>query len=471
MGITISTFYWPPIIAGSVGPGSFPLLAPDGSAAAPSYSFSNGPSYGMYYSTNSLNFASNGTLALSFSSAQAALFSGDVTVSNAAATTNLNVSNANASGIANIALSGAAASTGDQVIQFTTASGNTWSMGKDTSATDAFKISDGTVLGTNDRLQILKSGQVSVAGANASTGYNFRSGSTTAQTLLTGVTQGSLLCQINGNSSATTVIEAANIQANSQATSFTTGILRAAHLSTGVGAGSTATRNIALSMVYPTGGTNNAAITDAPTTFTGNYFIHSTATSNPSLISGSWTATAFIPSSSTIPTNGLYLPNTNTSGIACNSANVATFAPTGVSILGTTTNNNASAGFAGEYIESIISTPTNFGTTAQLADATSISLTAGDWDIYVSLTASANGATVTSVEFGVSTTSGNSATGLVNGDSRASILPPTATANNAGFVYKRVSLSATTTHYLKVRADYSVATPQYQCKIAARRPR
>jgi hypothetical protein len=123
-------------------------------------------------------------------------------------------------------------------------------------------------------------------GSNPSTGYFVRTGSTNAQTLMSGVTQGSLLCQVSGNASATTTVEAAKIQANTQATSFTCGVLRAAHLSTGVGAGSTVTRNMALSMVYPTLGTNNAAITDSPTTFTGNYFIYSAATSNPSLISG-----------------------------------------------------------------------------------------------------------------------------------------------------------------------------------------
>lgn len=68
------------------------------------------------------------------------------------------------------------------------------------------------------------------------------------------------------------------------------------------------------------GATNNAAITDN-LTYTGTNFISQTGT-DPSSFGGSLTAPSFIPSSSTIPVNGMYLPAANTVGIAGNSAAV-----------------------------------------------------------------------------------------------------------------------------------------------------
>lgn len=60
--------------------GAFPLRAPDGSASAPSYSFTNGTNYGMYFATNSLRFATAGTLALSIDNTQNALFAANLAV-------------------------------------------------------------------------------------------------------------------------------------------------------------------------------------------------------------------------------------------------------------------------------------------------------------------------------------------------------------------------------------------------------
>jgi len=51
---------------------------------------------------------------------------------------------------------------------------------------------------------------------------------------------------------------------------------------------------------------------------------------------GSETAARFIPSGSTVPTNGLYLPAANTIGVATNSTNVATFNSVGILGIGVT---------------------------------------------------------------------------------------------------------------------------------------
>jgi hypothetical protein len=52
-----------------------------------------------------------------------------------------------------------------------------------------------------------------------------------------------------------------------------------------------------------------------------------------------------------------------------------------IEIQGTTASNNATAGYVGEFISSVITVPTNITTSATAQNLTSILLTAGDWDI------------------------------------------------------------------------------------------
>ena len=146
-------------------------------------------------------------------------------------------------------------------------------------------------------------------------------------------------------------------------------------------------------------------------------------------------------------------------------------------IVGTATNDNASAGNVGQYIESVGSG--NVGTTDQHYDATSISLTAGDWDVtglivYRKNTATLSG-TIVDLELGISTTSGNSSTGLVLGNNWID----TDSTGIALFdhlplvvpVY-RISLSATTTYYLKgYFGSYSAGNPTAAFRLSARRVR
>lgn len=127
---------------------------------------------------------------------------------------------------------------------------------------------------------------------------------------------------------------------------------------------------------------------------------------------------------------------------------------------------------AGEYIESVISSAQNFAATTQYSDLTSISLTAGDWDVSALVQATANGATVPNFSIGISATSGNSATGLVSGSNLLQFAGPTVNYNSGGSVPSfRVSVSSTTTYYLKIRATFSAATPQAVGRLSARRVR
>lgn len=145
----------------------------------------------------------------------------------------------------------------------------------------------------------------------------------------------------------------------------------------------------------------------------------------------------------------------------------------GVDIQGTDTNDSASAGFVGEYIESVVSAVTA-PTSGNFGDLTSISLTAGDWDVtalaYVAIGAGA----WQLIQIGISTTPGNSTAGLVAGSNRLldswASSATTPTEQSLTIAAYRVSLSATTTIYFKFESTYVVA-PTFFGRISARRVR
>ena len=88
-------------------------------------------------------------------------------------------------------------------------------------------------------------------------------------------------------------------------------------------------------LVFTTGGANTVALTLANTqaaTFSG-----SVSVSGATTFSNSATATAFIPSGSTVPTNGIYLAAANTISFSTSSAAVARFDSSGRLLIGTTT--------------------------------------------------------------------------------------------------------------------------------------
>lgn len=145
-------------------------------------------------------------------------------------------------------------------------------------------------------------------------------------------------------------------------------------------------------------------------------------------------------------------------------------------IVGTATNNAATAGNVGEEVNSTISTYTNFTTTATYQNVTSISLTAGDWDISAFFTYSSNSATITAASnaiFVISTTTA-SAAGAVEGQN-ISYVPQAALLGTSKFTDVigpyRVSLSGTTTYYLNGQATFTLGNPQYVGSIRARRIR
>lgn len=139
---------------------------------------------------------------------------------------------------------------------------------------------------------------------------------------------------------------------------------------------------------------------------------------------------------------------------------------------GTITNDSANAGDIGEKISASIGA-TNFPTSGQWGDLTSISLTAGDWDVSLIGEITRAGSTFTDGMVGISVTSGNSSTGLTAGVSRLyfDLTGITFLVFPICLSVVRISLNSTTTVYFKYFADYSAAVPTMTGGIFARRVR
>lgn len=140
-------------------------------------------------------------------------------------------------------------------------------------------------------------------------------------------------------------------------------------------------------------------------------------------------------------------------------------------IIATTTNNDASAGSVGEAISSLVavgspvSLTTNTGT-----NVTSISLTAGDWDVSGNVNLTEGTATVTGASAGITSTS---ATVPTNGSEVYSGVQVTLLSGTDSITLppKRFSLSGTTTVYLVAKSTFSAGTVDAFGSILARRVR
>lgn len=138
-------------------------------------------------------------------------------------------------------------------------------------------------------------------------------------------------------------------------------------------------------------------------------------------------------------------------------------------IVGTATNNNAAAGSVGEFLSNS-TTGTNLPNNTN-TNATSVSLTAGDWTCNGVVGVNPAGSTtLQNIQAGISTTSatmptaigGRTIFGPAGGAGAASALPAPST---------RISLSATTTVYLVAFAGVNVSTATVDGFIGCRRPR
>lgn len=140
-------------------------------------------------------------------------------------------------------------------------------------------------------------------------------------------------------------------------------------------------------------------------------------------------------------------------------------------IIGTTTNDSAAAGSVGEYITSNVpqASAVSIGSTGATINVTSISLTAGDWDVY------GNVIFITSTATRVIAWTSNTSATIVDGSLYASqgIAGGVILIQNSALTvpYRRVSLSGTTTVYLSAYADFASGTVKAAGTIYARRVR
>lgn len=143
-----------------------------------------------------------------------------------------------------------------------------------------------------------------------------------------------------------------------------------------------------------------------------------------------------------------------------------TFSPTTAGIVGTPTNNNTAAGNVGEYVESISG---SVSVTTSITNVTSITLTAGDWDI--SGLISANSAVTANTFFAlfISTTTASSAGTVLGYDQIYGNFSGTGGLGCLAIPRKRVSISGSTTYYLN--AQMGSATQALMGTINARRMR
>lgn len=171
---------------------------------------------------------------------------------------------------------------------------------------------------------------------------------------------------------------------------------------------------------------------------------------------------------------GANTPTLITPVIGAATATSVVFNPTTGGIIGTTTNDNANAGSVGEFVSSVIllsGTPVVLSTGTP-ADLTSISLTAGDWDVFgnVSFLPLSAGTVISQVQNWISSTSATSPDpALVNSITAPATGAGTATAFNAPTM--RFSLGSTTTIYISAVATFSVSGLEMIGAIYARRVR
>jgi hypothetical protein len=135
---------------------------------------------------------------------------------------------------------------------------------------------------------------------------------------------------------------------------------------------------------------------------------------------------------------------------------------------GTATNDNANAGAIGEFVESLAADGSVGSWTTNVSkNITSISLTAGDWDVEGVVSFAAASITGTNCLGGMSTTT------ATNGPvpSEMPTVPTTSGSVRLALTRQRFSLSSTSTVFLVGRIVFSAGTPTAGGYISARRVR
>ena len=140
--------------------------------------------------------------------------------------------------------------------------------------------------------------------------------------------------------------------------------------------------------------------------------------------------------------------------------------------VGVADGSDAAAGFIGQYVSSNSVATAAMAASTAYGNVVQIDLTAGDWDVTGSAVTSINGATINVWSVAISTNSGNTTTAHVSGVNELAGRPAVSGADeNLGINNYRVSVTATTTVYMKARATYTSGPPLMHGSIRARRVR
>ena len=238
-----------------------------------------------------------------------------------------------------------------------------------------------------------------------------------------------------------------------------------------------------LSVGTATNATNTAITDNTSSSATWYPTIVSATTGNLPQTTSS-TKLSFVPSTGILTSTGFSGAHNGTVGATTPNTGAfttitasSTITPTStVGIVGTTTNDNVQAGSFGEYVSSTVASGSAVAlTTGVFANITSISLTAGDWDVsgYVALSNATGIAVFIYANGSASTTSG---TGGSSGQGWSlSYTTAQAIAYYIDFIQatptQRLSLSGTTTVYLTARGSFVGGTVNAYGGIRARRVR
>ena len=145
-------------------------------------------------------------------------------------------------------------------------------------------------------------------------------------------------------------------------------------------------------------------------------------------------------------------------------------------IVGTATNDSAAVGYIGEFLSSVVLTASAVPiTTITATNITSVSLTAGDWDVWGTMwTKPAAGTITTTAAVAVSQTSATLPTTPAIGGSFQQIRGLATAATEVcilGTGTTRISLAATTTIYLVGFIEFTTSTMSAYGSLCARRVR
>lgn len=142
-----------------------------------------------------------------------------------------------------------------------------------------------------------------------------------------------------------------------------------------------------------------------------------------------------------------------------------------VGVKGTATNDSAQAGSIGEYPTPVTTGPTSMSNVTSM-NATSISLTAGDWDVWgVCQFTPAGTTTVTLWTCGISTTSATRPAGISQEAVVQYSTAVTGVGNQFPTPMTRISIASTTTVYVVALSSFATSTQTATGFIAARRIR